>query len=531
MMYTAGTMCHPSHVLELPETWLALLLQHVASGPGGLANAAALNQTCKSFHSLSESSAVTYVNIHVEEAIISPYHDVWQWLAARQGQVIGLSIKVLLDMPADSDSEEDDEDVLTPLYNWEQPLQWLLPVLSAIPDLNLTVEWSAPISTPDHPFMTQWVQPHGYLINNLVAKLLIEPNGLTLKDFCEAAAACKALELTICRYSFMPCSIADLHPVAASLVHLTVEGDSKGIGKLSGLSSLTCLSQLTSLCLSKEDLRAEDPWAPLAVLTSLKSLHLLVTASGDPSSLSALTGLSYLHVQSPETRCSAGPAPFTFSSLQPLSTLQQLEVLTLGGLSASSLTGLASLSKLRELTIRDAAELSSLNGLSTAVRLLFISSAPSLRSLEGIQGLQQLKSLGLNKCGVVSLQPLAELSSLATLVVAACPLASLAGLAQGPLSTSLQSLSLKFCQKLVGLIGVEGLQGLQQLEVFMCGVTSLRPVGDLAGGLKKLHVRYCKDVGELFLRLPHVQPTADVVIVGSNVKKVVLAGGVKRVMS
>jgi hypothetical protein len=70
-----------SQLLDLPPAWLALLFQHVASGPGGLSNAAALCQTCKLLHSLYEGPAVTYSDLFLAGAISSPVHPVWQWLA------------------------------------------------------------------------------------------------------------------------------------------------------------------------------------------------------------------------------------------------------------------------------------------------------------------------------------------------------------------------------------------------------------------------------------------------------------------
>jgi hypothetical protein len=46
--------------------------------------------------------------------------------------------------------------------------------------------------------------------------------------------------------------------------------------------------------------------------------------------------------------------------------------------------------------------------------------------------------------------------------------------------------------------------------------------------LQKLVVKECSAVQEEVLELPHVKPTADVVVESSNVKEVVLAGGVRR---
>jgi hypothetical protein len=46
--------------------------------------------------------------------------------------------------------------------------------------------------------------------------------------------------------------------------------------------------------------------------------------------------------------------------------------------------------------------------------------------------------------------------------------------------------------------------------------------------LRKLKVSRCNRVEEEVLELPHVQPVADVDVTYSNVKEVMLAGGVRR---
>jgi hypothetical protein len=46
--------------------------------------------------------------------------------------------------------------------------------------------------------------------------------------------------------------------------------------------------------------------------------------------------------------------------------------------------------------------------------------------------------------------------------------------------------------------------------------------------LQRLKVVKCNNVQEEVVELPHVQPTADVVVIAGNVKEVVLAGGERR---
>ena len=77
--------------------------------------------------------------------------------------------------------------------------------------------------------------------------------------------------------------------------------------------------------------------------------------------------------------------------------------------------------------------------------------------------------------------------------------------------------------------GAEKLTVLEHLRLQGCrGVTSLKPLGGLGSQVKKLHVKQCTRVVEEVLELPNIQPTADVVVAGSNVHEVVLAGGIRR---
>ena len=423
----------PLTLLELPSTWVAHLVQHVASGAGGLASAAALSQTCRSLHALSESSAVTYCNLNVDRPLLSLDHPFWPWLAKRQGRIAGLTAAVRL-------SRADPEQ---------------LQLMFSIPDLHLTLRYDTEVTALDDPFMTKVLRPHGHLIDHLSWRVFISGNGLTLQDFCKAAAACTRLVLTAWHFPAQPLNMGDLQHVAGSLVRLCLIYTTN----VEAVSRLSLLSQLTSLKLANVDFGAEEPWIHLGALTNLKQLSLWVAASGDPCPLSALTGLSFLDLQSYGPVHNGLLTPCTFSSLQPLSTLQQLKELKLHNKAYSgiSLHGLAELRKLETLTL----------------------GAPMLKSLEG-------------------------------------------------LSTGLTSLTLKAAPQLVSLAGIEGLTALQQLKFYECGLTSLQPVGQLVGGLRKLDVTYCHSVQEEVLELPHVQPTADVRIVSSTVKEVVLARGVRR---
>jgi hypothetical protein len=124
------------------------------------------------------------------------------------------------------------------------------------------------------------------------------------------------------------------------------------------------------------------------------------------------------------------------------------------------------------------------------------------------------------------LQPLRGLSSLKTLELCGS-LPSLKRLN----NMSLRSLTLRCCSSLTHLSSFEHLSALQSLHVMHCDdVTSLQPLSRLGKGLQKLEVSCCRGVQEEVLELPRVLPTADVVVQDSNVREVVLAGGVRRVV-
>jgi hypothetical protein len=123
------------------------------------------------------------------------------------------------------------------------------------------------------------------------------------------------------------------------------------------------------------------------------------------------------------------------------------------------------------------------------------------------------------------LGPLTGLGRVKQLEVTECPLTSL----EGPDSMSLQSLSLSVCSSLTHLSELQHLSALNSLKVEDChGLTSLQALSQLGTGLRRLTISGCRGVQGAVLELPHVQPTADVVVEYSNVKEVVLAGGVKR---
>ena len=500
----------PLQLLELPSRWLAHLVQHVASGAGGLTSAAALSQTCTLLHALSESSAVTYRNLHVEKPLWSLDHPFWSWLAKRRSRVAGLTAELHISTVGISEAEPEQ-----------------LQVLLGIPGLHLTLHGNGVVSSPDDPFMAKVLRPHGHLIDHITFMVNVDGNGVKLQDFTEAAASCRSVNLTVGGSFEVPINMGSFKPLAGSLVYLSLESNSALPGKLESLSSLSLLSQLTSLSMNEFDLAGQEPWVYLAGLTNLKQLSLHVAASGNPSPLFALTGLSSLDFGSYVTQGNL-LSPCSFSSLQPLSTMQQLKDLQLWSkaCSATSLHGLAELSTLEGVNL-EAPMLRSLEGFSTALTSLTIHDAPQLDSLDGIEHLQSLQKFCLVRSGVSSLHPLAALGSLQSLYIGGT-FTSLAGL-EGNVCTCLRSLTLNSCRELRQLSGVEGLTALQELVIsYASGLTSLQPVGQLVGGLREFRVSDCNMVQKKVLELPHIQPTAHVSIARSNVKEVVLAGGVRR---
>jgi hypothetical protein len=585
-----------SQLLDLPPTALALLFQHVASGRGGIAHAEDLSLTCKFLHSLSADPAVTYSNLVLTEVISTPCHRVWQWLAKRTGCIAGLNLNLSLgtrddgvidddddddDDGTDSDSTEegasdndgtdddatdgdatdtdahdnstvedgatnedamagDDREDAYRLAFWMRPVQladWIKPlqVLSKISGVQLRVEWVGVVANLDHPWgIAHWLKQHGQLMRHLTVEVRVSNNRLKLRDFSEAAAPCTSIDLTISALPGQVIDLADLGPAAASLSRLTCIACAVAHGNLRGANAFNRMSQLTALEFDRMDF-GEETWGLLAELTSLQDLRVRGGAGGDPSPLSALTGLKHLKLQSFPPVHANIPAPFSFSSLQPLSTLQQLEELHLEGhaCGATSLQGLAGLSKLLRLTIAgDGADdgvsvrLRSLEGISPGVQELRIEDAPDLVRLAGIVGCTSMEKLSFMSCSIHSLPPLRGFSSLMQLHVFRCCLTSLEGIN----SRSLQSLSLAGCLSLTQLSGVQHLPALKSLVVTSCGVTSLRPLSQLGEGLQNLNVSGCKGVQEEVLELPLVKPRALVAVDSSNVREVLLAGGVRKVV-
>ena len=68
--------------------------------------------------------------------------------------------------------------------------------------------------------MEEWVKPHGHLMDVLTVKIHVEEGRLSLREFCESAAPCRSIELTVLQYSEEALDLSDLAPLVGSLVCL-----------------------------------------------------------------------------------------------------------------------------------------------------------------------------------------------------------------------------------------------------------------------------------------------------------------------
>ena len=486
-------------LLDLPKTWLVDLVQHVASGLDGLASAAALSETCKPFYDLSESSAVTYRNVFVNNAISSPDHFFWKWLAKRRGRIAGLVLNVLVSSGAELVYDQGEQQGEQPA-GWEGPWQ----SLAAVQDLELVLRIHSLNRT--QPDACQWLKQHSHLLADFTADVTVDSEELTLQSLSEALAPCEALHLTIYHRSLENFDMSGLGAVSSCLVKLNMNGDlfdASDSADLRGVTTIACLTKLTRLTLANYNCTSEELWPSLAALSNLKDLQLtgMVTAHGDPSPLSALTGLTSLYIGSGNE---VGDA-----LISSFSTMQQLEWLGLmsAACSATSLHGLAGLSNLRSLYICPALELVSLEGLPGGLEDLSLIDLRAVENMAGLENLSFLRSLRILWCGDASLHRLSMLSKLSTLCIFGGPaqgygsLSCLEGI-EG-LGKCLKSLQLRHCMSLHSLSGIEGLTALEDLEVESCGVTSLQPLAGLvAPGLRKIVVVDCSGVKEGQLVLP-----------------------------
>ena len=492
--------------LDLPTTWLVDLVQHVASGPGGLCSAAALSETCKPLRDLSESSAVTYRNVHVYNTISHPDHPVWKWLAKRTGRVSGLVLKVTSgERVYERGFHRQRGQQRGQLAVWEGPWQ----SLASVQDLQLTLRvqclnWVQPDAC-------QWLNQHGHLLANFSTTVAVDSEHLTLQSFSEALAPCKALDLRVFHPSLAILDMSSLAALNSCLVKLEMSGNG---ADLRGVTTSAWLTKLTKLTIEYYSLTVEEPWPALAALSSLKHLQLAVYARGDPSPLSALTGLTSLSISIEEGH-GDDPLISSFSSLQPLSTMQQLVTLDLKAAACPALTslhGLAGLSNLLRVSVNHtnikAWALRSLEGLPGGVEDVSLTGFDAVESMAGLESLSCLRSLETDWSGDASFQRLSGLSGLSSLIIRDCTLSQGTGslLCLGGiegLGNCLKELELKDCSSLRSLSGIEALTALESLFLYGCGITSLQPLANLAApGFKRIWISDCSAVEDRRLVLP-----------------------------
>ena len=453
------------------------------------------------------------LTVQIDQLIESTDHPVWDWLAQREGKISGLTLTVApYTVPDDLYEEVVYVDELRH-QAWERPLQ----ILSAIPGLQLTVQTPTPLDR-EHPFVTLWLMEHSHLIGVLTGFLFWAPSRpdlLSLEDFCSVAGQCSLIKLRL-RHGdrILPLNLSSLTSLSNSLVELTVNAEvfsRQPPCRLEAVSALRSLSRLTGLGLISYDLRDEGQWMEdVAALSNLRALSLLVAAADDaPPVTETFTALTKLELGN------YGDCHYGVSSLQPLSALQQLEVLGVrydacgSRVGLRSLEGLTALRALRELNLRRADFCVSLEGVAAPAAVPMDDGAVTAVSSSGSSG------TGLTAGAVVPLEKLC---------VVGCPLTSLRPLTS--LSSTLKNLSVTHCSRLSSLAGLEHLTALEDLEVESCHeLTSLRPLENLRGCVRKLTVKDCDRVRGGRLVLPYVKRTAKVSIDAGGVASVALADG------
>ena len=469
---------------DLPAPWLGQLFKQVASGTSGILSIAHLSRTCKGLYAAGDELASSYMKIG-KIRIDRPDCSFWRWLAKREGRITSLALTVSPFYPSYGY-------LLHPVHEqagWEQPLR----LLSAVPSLSLTVEMPS-VAQLSRPSIERWLVEHGHLIEQLKETIRPDTPAWAFADLLKAAAACKSLNLT-------------------SDSGMWRENPGRVPHDIKGFAGLSGLTQLTALRLYDFDMY-EDPWVTLAALTNLRELDCTLFSNDDPSPLTALTKLTCLEL------CSRSPLKnrergyfegFSFSSLQPLSALQQLQKLVLRGkaFSGTSLQGLASLPQLREYE-QGGGDLRSLEGLGPGITRLDLSRVP-VSSLHGLEVVTALQRLALHDVTAPTLRPLANLSALTDLMITdhcsgfGTPTMDLQELAA--FCSSLRDLYLCDCANLQSLSGVEQLCNLKDIYLDYCKVTSLHPLAQVTG-LTRLTVYDCECLAEHHLELPQLDEEA-----------------------
>ncbi|MBX9752531.1 MAG: hypothetical protein K5Q68_23285 [Roseococcus sp.] len=236
--------------------------------------------------------------------------------------------------------------------------------------------------------------------------------------------------------------------------------DFQGEKELKHLAPLAGLTSLKTLDLEGTGVQE---LAPLAGLTSLDTLSLNETGVTELAPLASLTRLEWLSLMQT-----------VVTELAPLAGLTRLGTLWLNHTGVTELAPLASLTRLEELFLNQTGvtELAALAGL-TKLQVLWLSRT-GVTDLTPLARLFRLQELELDGTGVTSLGPLAGLTSLHTLSLNETGVAELAPLAG---LTNLEKLWLNQ----TGVAELGPLANLSRLETLWLNQTSVTELSPLVG--------------------------------------------------
>jgi len=188
-------------------------------------------------------------------------------------------------------------------------------------------------------------------------------------------------------------------------------------GDVSSLEGISCLTGLLELSLLSDEVEPALDLAPLAGVTSLRSLHLF---GGDFENVEVVPSLPLTHLQL---------SGMDWTSLDALEGADTVEVMWIEEMPATDLSSLSSLSSLWSLTVTntDTTDLSPLASMES-LESLHVAGAP-VQDLPGLGQLESLNSIALFDTSIASLEGLAGAPALVRIdIEPATGLESLAGL-------------------------------------------------------------------------------------------------------
>lgn len=217
-----------------------------------------------------------------------------------------------------------------------------------------------------------------------------------------------------------------------------------GETKIKSLAGIECWKNLKSFSIPDQEV---SDLTPLQGLTRLENLDISCNPIASLGSLSSLTALKSFTSVISEFTCDGAPA---LTSLAPLSSMYQLEELTVAGHAIDNLTPLSGLKSLRYVDL----------------------SSNAIVNLGPLSGLLNLSELYLGANAVSSLTPIAELPALRRLILADNAIDD-----SGDLSKLRQLNYLDVSRNtLLSVEGLGALQGLGQLYVSDNDVSDLTPL-------------------------------------------------------